>query len=93
MESCSLTNNIVGEVITESINNMQENDKTGDASTINNLDEYPMDPHDLSCYGDSPLVRELGNGNYLVYRDSYLLISQEDRANFAITYSRSGWYL
>ena len=84
METYSLTNNIVGEVITEAINHAQKN---GGASEDNDKDKYPMDPHERTYYGDSSRVRDLDNGNYLVYRDSFLLISQADRANYTVAYS------
>ncbi len=56
------------------------------------LDQYPRDPHDLSYYGDSPRVRYLetaeGNDqNFLVYRDSFLILSEKESESYTVEMS------
>ena len=87
----SRTKNIIGDVIANMMNQQfaNEAEEDGVESEISNLDEYPLDPHERSYYGDSPRVRPIDETNYLVYRDSYLIISQEESANYDVRWSEN----
>ena len=78
-KATSETNNIVGDVFANSVNN---------DIRPNNLDEYPLDKHELDYYGDSKRVRYLPDNYYLVYRDSLLLI--EDSDNYVVNIAEDG---
>lgn len=88
MIAYSTTDNIVGEVFARTLNNAIKSKEAGEESSDNNNhDEYPTDHHERSYYGDSPRVRDLENDNYLVYRDTYLLVSEADSKQYSISYS------
>ena len=95
VKAVSKTNNIVGEVFANMINKNSERKKSeedGDVWEEPTLKEYPIEKHELSYYEGSERVRYLetevdGVPNYLVYRASYLLISQEDSKNYTVTFS------
>ena len=80
----SNTNNMIGVVF---INTLSGSTSSTD---FPNLDKYGWDHKELSDYGNSPRVRFLGdptdpNANYLVYRDSFLIISEADSANYNVS--------
>lgn len=57
------------------------------------LAEYPVEEHSPAEYGDSPRLRMLeedgdgGEQNYLVYRESILVIPQDEAAAYTVTFS------
>ena len=57
----SLTNNIVGDVIARWFNTA--NEEEWDEIREESLEKYPIDPHDLSYYGDSLRVRYTGDSD------------------------------
>lgn len=88
----SNTSNMVGGVF---VNFLTAKGNGNDLPEPSNLDQYGWDPHELSYYGGSPRVRFLGDPadpdvNYLVYRDSFLIISEADSANYTVTCSADG---
>ena len=96
----SKTNNIVGDVFVNMLNvfvNMLNaaNDPELDALRQASLEEYPLENHELSYYDGTLRVRYLEGGddegpNYLVYRDSYLIISEEESSDYEVKYSEDG---
>ena len=93
VHATSMTNNIVGDVLAGQLN--KANSEEAKAQLEEALEKYPLDPHDLSYYGDSLRVRfldeEIGEDpNYLVYRDSYLIFSQKESANYETALSEDG---
>ena len=89
----SKTNNIVGDVFVNMLN--AANDPQLDALRQASLEKYPLESHELSYYDGSLRVRYLEGGdnegpNYLVYRDSYLIISEEESSDYEIKYSEDG---
>ena len=93
VKATSRTNNIIGEVFANMFNNAD--DQKAKAKREASLEEYPIETHDLEYYGDSPRVRILEGGdeegsNYLVYRDSYLLIGENESSNYSVEFSKDG---
>ena len=87
----SRTENIVGDVFAR----MFTQDEAEQKTLKKELAEYPREHHELSYYKDSSRVRYLKGGegedrNYLVYRDSYLLISEEDSLLYKVDVSEDG---
>ncbi len=86
----SQTENIVGEVLANAFNTAGE-DPEKRAET---LEAYPTEKREPSFYEGTGRIRYLGDGgkepNYLVYRDSFLIISEEAAANYTIEYSDDG---
>ena len=88
LQSESQTDNVIG----DAFENMAETitaRMNGEEVEGPDLDQYPLEDHDLSYYGDSLRVRNIDepgteNPNYLVYRDSLLLISEEDSLNYTV---------
>ncbi len=93
VNATSNTNNIVGEVLANMVNSY--GDDENEAKKKASLKEYPLEHHELEYYGDSLRVRMVEGGdsegsNYLVYRDSYLLISEKESSNYTVSYSEDG---
>ncbi len=93
VNAVSGTNNIVGDVFSNMFNTMD--DPEMDLLREGSLEDYPLDDHDLSYYGDSLRVRHITDGgiatsNYLVYRDSYLIISEENSKDYETSFSEDG---
>lgn len=91
----SNTRGIVGEVFANSINYMAKRAEQGDEEAeLPSLAEYPLDPHERDYYGDSPRVRPLredgGDEAYLVYRDSILVVPEDEAGEFDVTMSEDG---
>ena len=89
----SKTNNIVGDVFVNMLN--AANDPELDALRQESLKKYPLESHELSYYDGTLRVRYLDGGddegpNYLVYRDSYLIVSEEESADYEVKYSEDG---
>ena len=89
----SETNNIVGDVFVNAINTAD--DKEAQTEREESLEEYPLESHNRTYYGLSNRVRKIGdaeNGesNYLVYRDSYLIISQKNGEKYEVGFSEDG---
>ena len=89
----SLTNNIVGDVIARWFNTA--NEEEWDEIREESLEKYPIDPHDLSYYGDSLRVRYTGDEDeegpgYFVYREEYLIFSEEEGKKYTVTSSDDG---
>lgn len=89
----SRTNNIIGEVFANQIN--MANAEGADDIRSASLEKYPLEHHELDYYGDSERVRFVGAGNgsepnYLVYRDSFFLISEAESANYTVRISEGG---
>ncbi|MBR4634903.1 MAG: hypothetical protein IKO51_00890, partial [Clostridia bacterium] len=89
-EAVSGTYNIVGEVLANAFNTVGE-DPEKRAET---LETYPTEEHEPSFYEGTGRIRYLRDGgkepNYLVYRDSFLIIPEEETANYTIEYSDDG---
>ncbi|MBR0342227.1 MAG: Cna B-type domain-containing protein, partial [Oscillospiraceae bacterium] len=93
VKATSRTNNIIGEVFANMFND--GDDEKAKAKREASLEEYPFEFHDLDYYGDSLRVRVLEGGdeegsNYLAYRDSYLLIGEEESGNYSVEFSKDG---
>lgn len=89
-EAVSGTMNIVGEVFANAFNCMNEDTEATRAS----LERYPTEEHDPEYYEESLRIRYLADGgdepNYLVYRDTFLMIPEDEAAGYTITYSDDG---
>ena len=89
-EAVSGTYNIVGQVLANAFNTVGE-DPEKRAET---LETYPTEEHEPSFYEGTGRIRYLRDGgkepNYLVYRDSFLIIPEEETANYTIEYSDDG---
>ena len=93
VKAVSKTNNIVGDVFSNQANSTNEEgvEEAKNAS----LEKYPLDNHDLSYYGDSLRVRYLEGGdknapNYLVYRESYSIFSEEESKQYTVKLGEDG---
>lgn len=93
VDATSETNNIVGDVFANQIKTAddEEAQKEREAS----LEEYPLEPRDLEDYGNSQRVRMIEGGdeegsNYLVYRDSFLLIPEKSGSKYEVVFSEDG---
>lgn len=93
----SATENIVGEVFANAANEaMQREVPDGQESADDPaLEAYPTESHDKSYYEGSPRLRTLMSENgaevgYLVYRDSFLIFSQEESARYELLHSDDG---
>ena len=84
-EAVSDTMNIVGEVLANAFNSIEEDPE----STRSLLESYPTEEHEPEYYEASLRIRYLADGgdepNYLVYRDSFLIIPEEQSADYEIT--------
>ncbi|MBQ4447543.1 MAG: hypothetical protein II897_04540, partial [Clostridia bacterium] len=73
-DAVSNTMNIVGEVLANAFNSIEEDPE----STRSLLESYPTEEHEPEYYEASLRIRYLADGgdepNYLVYRDSFLII-------------------
>ena len=89
----SNTENIVGDVFANMINSRMTPDIEEDdgGTAIPSLQEYPVEKHDVSYYGDSPRVRFADENDhdagYFVYRDSFFLVSTEESDNYVVEYN------
>ena len=81
------TVNIVGDVFVNMINGTGADEDALRAS----LEKYPLDRHDPSYYQGTMRLRYLGGGakgeNYLVYRDSLLILSEEEAKGYTVILS------
>ena len=89
----SRTNNIIGEVFANQINMI--NAEGAEDIRSASLEKYPLEHHELDYYGDSERVRFVGSKNesepdYLVYRDSFLLITEAESENYTVRISEDG---
>ena len=90
-ESDSVVSRVFINMINRSIERMNDGEDPEEEDRL--LKEYPMEERPLAEYGDSPRLRildETGNGgetNYLVYRESILVIPQGEAAEYTVTYS------
>ena len=85
----SNTNNIVGQIFANWVNGLYKDIQE------QSLAEYPLDPHERAYYGDSLRVRDLAGkdgatDNFLVYRDTYLIISEEESGKYEVGFSADG---
>ncbi|MBQ1684765.1 MAG: hypothetical protein II072_04595, partial [Clostridia bacterium] len=89
-EAVSGTMNIVGEVLANAFNSIEEDPER----TRSLLESYPTEEHEPEYYEDSLRIRYLADGedepNYLVYRDTFLMIPEEETAGYTVTYSEDG---
>lgn len=89
-EAVSGTMNIVGEVLANAFNSVDEEPEKRAAR----LEVYPREEHEPSYYEGTLRLRYLNDGgdkpNYLVYRDTFLIIPEEEAANYTIEYSGDG---
>ena len=89
-EAVSGTMNIVGEVFANAFNTPAEEMEERRAS----LERYPTEEHEPAYYEDTLRLRYLADGgdepNYLVYRDSFLIIPEEQSADYETAYSEDG---
>lgn len=89
-EAVSDTMNIVGEVLANAFNSISEDPER----TRSLLESYPTEEHEPEYYEDSLRIRYLADGedepNYLVYRDTFLMIPEEETAGYTVTYSEDG---
>ena len=95
VNAVSRTNNIVGDVFVNMINSANESAQDEIQPENDPLTEYPLEHHEWSYYGDSLRIRYLDGGdaegpNYLVYRDSLLLIGEEEGEQYTVTFSEDG---
>ena len=89
------SDSVVSQVFVNMINRSIERMNAGGDSEEEDpsLAEYPMEERPLAEYGDSPRLRVLDEGgdggepNYLVYRESILVIPQAEAAGYTVTYS------
>ncbi|MBE6018136.1 MAG: hypothetical protein E7233_11140 [Lachnospiraceae bacterium] len=93
IKATSRTNNIIGEIFSNQIN-MANAEGEADKRAAS-LEQYPLEHHELDYYGDSERVRFIDDENkdkpnYLVYRDSFLLISEEESKNYTVLISEEG---
>ena len=93
MDAASETNNIVGDVFVNAVNTAD--DKEAQKERKESLEEYPLEPHNRTYYGLSKRVRDIGDAesgesNYLVYRDSYLILPQKDGKKYEVGFSEDG---
>ncbi|MBR4461395.1 MAG: Cna B-type domain-containing protein, partial [Erysipelotrichaceae bacterium] len=89
VEAVSGTSNIVGEIFANWINKSEQDSDARETS----LKSYPLESHELSYYEGSLRVRYLKGGdengpNYLVYRDSFLILSEEDGKAYELLFSK-----
>ena len=87
MKAASNTNNMVGRLFAEYFTDSYNRQENGESPAKYNFDDYPWEHHERSWYGDSLRVRDLSDGKYLVYRDSLLLVSKADSADYSVSYS------
>ncbi len=89
-EAVSGTYNIVGEVLANAFNSIEEDPER----TRSLLESYPTEEHEPEYYEASLRIRYLADGgdepNYLVYRDSFLIIPEEQSADYETAYSEDG---
>ena len=89
-EAVSDTMNIVGEVLANAFNSIAEDPER----TRSLLESYPTEEHEPGYYEASLRIRYLADGgdepNYLVYRDSFLIIPEERSADYETAYSEDG---
>ena len=89
-EAVSGTMNIVGAVLANAFNSMAEDAEATRAS----FERYPTEEHEPEFYEDTLRLRYLADGgdepNYLVYRDTFLMIPEEEAAGYTVTYSEDG---
>ena len=93
----SSTENIVGEVFANAANEALEREVPDGETSVEDpaLEEYPTEHHDRSYYEGSPRLRLLigedgAEAGYLVYRDSFLIFSQEQSARYTISQTDDG---
>ncbi|MBQ1466032.1 MAG: Cna B-type domain-containing protein, partial [Eubacteriaceae bacterium] len=80
------TVNIVGDVFVNMINR----DDSDETFMNSSLEEYPLESHDPSYYDGTYRLRYLEGGdgkNYLVYRDSFLIVPEEEAKGYTVTLS------
>ena len=85
------TSNIVGEVFANAFNDPEEDPEVRMAA----LQAYPTESHEPSWYEDTLRLRYLDSEgesgpNYLVYRDSFLILSEEEGQDYTVLYSMDG---
>ncbi|MBQ9042616.1 MAG: hypothetical protein IJ111_07345, partial [Eggerthellaceae bacterium] len=87
LTATSATENIVGEVFANAATEALEREVPDGQESAEDpaLEEYPTESRGKSYYAGSPRLRTLvgengGEVGYLVYRDSFLIISQEEGA-------------
>ena len=85
------TSNIVGEVFANAFNDPEEDPEARLAA----LQVYPTESHEPSWYEDTLRLRYLDSEgesgpNYLVYRDSFLIFSEEEGQVYTVLYSMDG---
>ena len=89
-EAVSGTYNIVGQVLANAFNSVGEEPEKRAAA----LGAYPTEKHEPSYYEGTHRLRYLADGgdepNYLVYRDTFLIIPEDEGANYTIEYSEDG---
>ena len=89
MNAYSTTENIIGEVFANMINESLRSEKAdGSGSRVASLDDYPIEHHERDWYGNSERLRDLDDGNYLVYRDSFLILSEKESSNYEVLWSK-----
>ena len=91
----SMTENIVGDVFANSVNYMSRQAEQGNEDAeLPSLADYPLDPHSRDYYGDSlrvrPLRTEGDDEAYLVYRDSFLIIPEDEAHDYEVGMSEDG---
>ena len=87
----SQTENIVGEVFANAFNQSEEDAEAREEA----LRAYPTEEHEPSYYKDTLRLRYLQSDdgvrhNYLVYRDTYLIFSEEESLRYTVQRSEDG---